>query len=142
MSNPTPPKDPMELIKSMWSTMGLNLPAMVTPTLDVKELDKRIADLRAVEGWLKMNLSMLQMSIQGMEMQRTTLAAVQSFGQSATGHGDSSSAFANAAMWPWNLMQQAAESASSAAATASAPAAEAPPASGSGPAAEPKSKHK
>ena len=33
----------------------------VTPTLDVEELDKRITDMKAVEGWLKMNLNMLQM---------------------------------------------------------------------------------
>ena len=35
------------------------------------KLDKHITDLKAVEGWLRMNLSMLQMTIQSLEMQRT-----------------------------------------------------------------------
>jgi hypothetical protein len=67
----------------MWNQMGFSLPGMVTPTLDVDELDKRIKDMRAVEGWLKMNLNMLQMSIQGLEMQRAALAAVKAMSQQA-----------------------------------------------------------
>ena len=91
--------------------MGFSLPGMVTPTLDVNELDKRIADLKAVEGWLKMNLNMLQMSIQGLEMQRVTLAAVRAISQSATQGEGGANTFANAALWPWSLIQQAAASA-------------------------------
>lgn len=34
---------------------GFSLPGMVTPTLDVDDFVKRIKDMRAVEGWLKMN---------------------------------------------------------------------------------------
>ena len=100
----------MDFLKSMWNSMGFSLPGMVTPTLDVDELGKRIADLKAVEGWLKMNLNMLQMSIQGLEMQRAALAAVKAMSQQAqqAGEGASDSAsnpFASAAaMWPWNLM--------------------------------------
>jgi len=67
----------------MWNNMGFSLPGMVTPTLDVNELDKRIADLKAVENWLKMNLNMLQMTTQGLEMQRVALAAVQAMSQHA-----------------------------------------------------------
>jgi hypothetical protein len=58
--------------------MGFAMPGMVTPTFDTGELDKRIADLKAVEGWLQMNLGMLQATIQGLEMQRSTLTAMQS----------------------------------------------------------------
>lgn len=99
------PQDPLEFLKSMWGGMGFPLPGMVTPTLDVNELEKRIADLKAVEVWLKMNLGMLQMSIQGLEMQRVTLATMQTIGQSAG--GGEAPAVANPAMWPWNFMQQA-----------------------------------
>lgn len=102
--------DPLEFIKGMWGSMGINLPGMVTPTLDVDELEKRITDLKTVEGWLKMNLNMLSMSIQGLEMQRTTLAAMKAMGQ-ASENGDATNAFAaaalNPALWPWNFMQQA-----------------------------------
>lgn len=72
-----PPHDPFEAIKALWGSMGFAMPGMVTPTFDTGELDKRIADLKAVEGWLQMNLGMLQTTIQGLEMQRSTLAAMQ-----------------------------------------------------------------
>lgn len=75
--------DPLEFVRSMWKGMGFNLPGMVTPTVDVDELDKRIADMKAVEGWLKMNLNMLQMTIQGLEMQRATLMTIRHMGEAA-----------------------------------------------------------
>ena len=73
----TPPPDPFEAIKALWGSMGFAMPGMVAPIFDTGELDKRIADLKAVEGWLQMNLGMLQTTIQGLEMQRSTLAAMQ-----------------------------------------------------------------
>jgi len=63
---------------------GGALPSMMMPTLDVKELEKRITDLRSVENWLNLNLSLLRTTIQGLEMQRTTLAAWQALGASGT----------------------------------------------------------
>jgi hypothetical protein len=58
------------------------LPQMITPTLDVEELDKRIADLRAVEQWLALNANMLHATIQSLEVQRNTIATLKSFGGS------------------------------------------------------------
>jgi len=101
----------MEFLKSMWSSVGVPLPGMVTPTLDTDELGKRIADLKAVEGWLKSNLSLLQMTIQGLEMQRSTLAAMHALSQSGKTEEGATNPFASAAMWPWNFMQQAAAAA-------------------------------
>ena len=122
--------DPLAFVRSMWSGMGISLPGMVTPTFDVDELDKRIKDMKAVEGWLRMNLSMLQMTIQGLEMQRTTLGAVQAMGRIASDTAKSmtpdaaeapvapqvdflrgavdpeKNAFSDAALWPWQMMQQ------------------------------------
>jgi hypothetical protein len=65
--------DPLNFMRNLWGNMGFTLPGMVAPTFDIEELDKRIKDMKAVEGWLRMNLSMLQMTIQGLEMQRTTV---------------------------------------------------------------------
>ncbi|MBI2315793.1 MAG: hypothetical protein HYU75_01820 [Betaproteobacteria bacterium] len=76
MSQTTGP-DPFEFLKALWSPMGLPMRGMVAPILDVSEIDKRIADLKSVENWLSMNLSVLKMTIQGLEMQRATLAAMQ-----------------------------------------------------------------
>jgi len=118
MADTAQSQDPLEFLKSMWGGMGFSLPGMVTPTLDVDELDKHITDLKAVEGWLKMNLNMLQMSIQGMEMQRATLAAFQAMSQSAGSGEANANPFANAALnpsaWPWNFMQPAAATEASA----------------------------
>src|SRR5574343_927040 len=76
--------DPLNFMRNLWGNMGFSLPGMVTPTFDVEELDKRIKDMKAVEGWLHMNLSMLQMTIQSLEMQRTTVSTVQAMGRMAS----------------------------------------------------------
>lgn len=75
--NQPPDQDPLQFLKSLWGPMGVPIAGLVTPTLDLSELDKRIADLKSVENWLKMNLSMLQMNIQGLEMQKATVTAIQ-----------------------------------------------------------------
>ncbi len=77
--------DPFDFLKGFWNSLGLPMAGMVTPTLDVSEVDKRISDLKLVENWLNMNLSMLRMSIQGLEMQRLTLSAMQGAGQTPEG---------------------------------------------------------
>lgn len=114
--------DPLNFMRSMWGNMGFSLPGMVAPTFDLEELDKRIKDLKAVEGWLRMNLSMLQMTIQGLEMQRTTVSTVQAMGQMASDAARkineapaeaapptaeaAPGALSEAALWPWQMMQQ------------------------------------
>lgn len=108
--NDAPPQDPLEFVRNMWGGMGFTLPGMMTPTLDVDELDKRVADMKAVESWLKMNLNMLQMTIQGLEMQRATIAAVKAMSEQAPERPHDAPPspehpFAAASMWPWNLMQ-------------------------------------
>ena len=90
--------DGMDMMRKMWGMAGLPqipgpagiaqfaqglpqaLPSMITPTLDVGEMDKRIADLRAVEQWLNLNATMLRTTIQTLEVQRNTIATLKSFG--------------------------------------------------------------
>ena len=86
-----PMLDTLEFVKRTWSQF--NVPSSFTPTLDVGELDKRIADLRAVEHWLSMNLNLLQASIRGLEIQRGTVVAVRAFGDAL---GQSTEAMAQA----------------------------------------------
>ncbi|MBN8447700.1 MAG: hypothetical protein J0M13_01570 [Candidatus Accumulibacter sp.] len=137
MSNHDAVPDPLSFAKKMWGGMGFSLPNMVTPTLDVEEIEKKVKDLKAVESWLKMNLSMLQMTIQGLEMQCVTLNAVRAMGQMATSYstgaaaastGDSqgtalitgtgNEALKQAALWPLTLLQQMQEQMQKAAAAA------------------------
>lgn len=69
--------DPFEFLKALWAPMGLPMPGLVTPTLDAAEIEKRIVELKSVESWLNLNLNVLRMTIQGLEMQKATLDAVQ-----------------------------------------------------------------
>ncbi len=73
--------DAMEVARRNWS--GTSVPSSMTPTIDPAELDKRIADLKTVEQWLVLNLNLLRGSIQALELQRATLASLQSFGEAA-----------------------------------------------------------
>ncbi len=73
MSNlPTPGN-----LASMAARMPQQLPSMLAPTVDIGELDKRIADLRAVEQWLELNANMLRTTIQTLEVQRATIATLK-----------------------------------------------------------------
>jgi hypothetical protein len=97
--------DSMEMLKRAWA--GFSLPSNLTPPMDLAELDQRIADLKAVEQWLNVNLGMLRGTIQGLEIQRGTLAAIKSFGESLAPGGQASEAMSQA-MASLMAMQQAA----------------------------------
>ena len=49
----------------------------VTPTLDPKELEKRIQELKSVQFWLDQNAKALSATIQALEVQRMTLETLQ-----------------------------------------------------------------
>ena len=86
MSDSPQMPDPLEMLKKMWAPMGVpmpGMPGMVTPSFNAADIDKRITDLKSVENWLNMNLNMLRMSIQGLEMQKATIAAMQQGMQAA-----------------------------------------------------------
>jgi len=80
---------PSDMFDKMMSMMRLtpfgSASASSSPMMavNVDELEKRIADMRAVEQWLKLNLSMLQSAIQTLEVQRATVATLQAFGSFA-----------------------------------------------------------
>jgi hypothetical protein len=77
MADEKPPQDPFEMFRRLWGPLGVPIPGMAMPTLDPAEVEKRISDLKSVEGWLAMNLNMVKLSIQGLEMQKATLQAMQ-----------------------------------------------------------------
>ena len=71
------PQDPFEMFRRLWGPLGVPVPGMAMPTLDPQEIDKRIQDLKSVEAWLSMNLNVLRGAIQGLEMQKAGLTAMQ-----------------------------------------------------------------
>lgn len=54
-----------------------NLSNWVAPTLNVEELEKRIAELKAVHYWLDQNSRALGATIQALEVQKMTLATLK-----------------------------------------------------------------
>jgi hypothetical protein len=77
--------DTLDFVKSLWGSMGvpgIGIPGIAAPTLSMDDLDKKISELKAVESWLNLNATMLRSSIQALEVQRGTIAALKSMGQS------------------------------------------------------------
>jgi hypothetical protein len=72
--------DTLDFVKSLWGNM--NVPGVTGPSLSTDELDKRISDLKAVEAWLTMNMTMLRGTIQAMEVQRGTIATLKAMSAS------------------------------------------------------------
>jgi len=72
----------MEMMRQAWqglATSGMLAQPPVSAALTTEDLDRRIGDLRAVENWLRINMSMLASSIQALEVQRATIATLKSF---------------------------------------------------------------
>ena len=81
MADPQTPPDPLEMFRRLWGPLGVPVPGMAMPTLDPGEIEKRIVELRSVEGWLTMNLNMIKFSIQGLEVQKAALLAMRGPGE-------------------------------------------------------------
>jgi len=71
------PPDPFEFLKNLWGPMGLPPAGAMSPTLGQDEIERRIAELKLVENWLNMNLNVLRATIQGLELQKSGLAAMR-----------------------------------------------------------------
>lgn len=74
--------DTLEFVKNLWGSM--KIPGMSVPSLSPEDIDKQISDLKAVESWLQVNMNMLRGSIQALEVQSATLAALRSMSESFT----------------------------------------------------------
>ncbi len=78
----------MEMMRQAWAGLtgpgGLASSLPMAPPMNLEDLDRRIAELRSVENWLRMNLSMLSSTIQGMEVQRSTISTLRAFVDSAS----------------------------------------------------------
>lgn len=72
--------DTLEFVKNLWG--GMKIPGMAMPSLSVDDVNKQITDLKAVESWLNVNMSMLRSTIQALEVQSATLSALQTMSNS------------------------------------------------------------
>jgi hypothetical protein len=69
-------KELFEFFQKMWNPMSFPIPGMFQPTMDVDEVEKKIRELQAVENWLKMNLTFVQMAAKTLEMQKSALETI------------------------------------------------------------------
>jgi hypothetical protein len=70
------PQDLFEFMQKMWNPMAFPIPGMLTPTVDVAEIEKKITELKTVETWLTMNVAFVQMTVKTLEMQKAALEAL------------------------------------------------------------------
>ena len=80
---PELPKDWLEYMQRMWNPMGFPIPGVGMPTVDVKEVERKIAELKTVETWLTLNVGFVQMTIQTLEMQKAALQTMGAAGKSS-----------------------------------------------------------
>jgi len=73
---PEMPKDWMEFMQKLWNPMSFPMPGMAMPTVNVGEIERKIAELKAVETWLTMQVGLLQMTIKTLEMQKAALESL------------------------------------------------------------------
>jgi len=90
-----------DILKKMWEAFSppatftsplTQLMQSAAPLLDPNEIENRIAEMRAVEQWLTLNLNVLRSTIQAFEVQRATYATLRAFGTGSFGAADASGA--------------------------------------------------
>lgn len=102
-ANPFSPQDAMAFMQKLWNPFGIPMPGFGLPgtdaaggvpgaasagmpfpnpaamfaALDPAEVERKINELKIVEGWLAMSLNMMQMSIKTLELQKASLEAMR-----------------------------------------------------------------
>lgn len=77
-----------------------NLGHWIAPTYDVKELEKRIEELRAVHFWLDQNTRTVAATIQALEVQKMTLNTLQNMNVSLSDVAESLKIKSPLSVWP------------------------------------------
>ena len=109
-AKPVTPQDMFDLWQKMVNPGAYPLQSLMFPVLDAKELEKKVAELQAVEHWLKANLNMLQLTIKSLHFQRSMVKGgekvAKAMGDSAKPEQPQEEA-PNPAMWAWDMMTKA-----------------------------------
>jgi hypothetical protein len=90
------PRDAAEFMQRLWNPLGVAMPGFGVPgvapgagampfpdpaamfaAIDPADIERKIAELKVVENWLAMSLSMMQMSIKTLELQKAALEALR-----------------------------------------------------------------
>ena len=76
--SPFPPISPAmsPFTQTTTPALGDALTQYMMPTLDVAELDRRMADLKTVLQWMELNTNLLRGNLHTLELQRNTIATI------------------------------------------------------------------
>lgn len=107
----------LEMMRQAWQNMAGagRMDAALMPPMSIEELDRRIRELQTVQNWLQLNATMLANTIQGLEIQRSTVATLKSLadqglaGVAAAADASASAggpAYTQAAEEWWKLVRQ------------------------------------
>ena len=121
MSKPVTPQEMFDMWQKMVNPGAYPLQSLMFPVLDPKEIQKKIAELEAVEHWLKANVNMIQLTIKSLHYQLALLKGGAKAQEVLSGK-ESEDEVANPAMWAWNMMAQAGKKGAEAAQSAVPPA--------------------
>ena len=93
---PFSPQDAMAFLQKVWNPFGIPIPGFGAPdpanapggmafpnpaamfaALDPVEVERKINELKVIEGWLQMSLNMTHMSVKTLELQKASLDAMR-----------------------------------------------------------------
>lgn len=72
----TPSTTPATMPGGIPGMLAFPNPAAMFAALDPEQVERKIAELRIIEGWLAMSLNLTQMSIKTLELQHASLEAL------------------------------------------------------------------
>lgn len=94
MSQAFTPEEAFDFLQKMWNPLAFGMgtagaasglpgmanlggPAGMMATLDPVEIERKIQELKVVENWLAMNVTLLQTTIKTLELQKVSLEALR-----------------------------------------------------------------
>jgi hypothetical protein len=115
MSKPVTPQDMFDMWQKMVNPGAYPLQSFMFPSLDPDDLQKKIAELEAVEHWLKANVNMIQLTVRTLQYQlallkggeKATAVMAQSAQEAKHAREEKQEEPPNPAMWAWNMMANA-----------------------------------
>jgi hypothetical protein len=90
-----------DLFQKMANPFAFPLQNFLAPSLSVEEVEKKIAELKSVHGWLQTNLGVLEVTIKSLEYQKALLSP----GSTETDKtAPTNNPFLDPKNWPWNFL--------------------------------------
>jgi len=109
-----------DLWQKMVNPSAYPLQSLMFPVMNAEELQKKLHELEVVEHWLKANVNMVQLTQKTLQYQLAMIKGAEKAQSVLAGEDRGkpveapSEDMPNPAMWAWNLMAEAAQSATSA----------------------------